>query len=387
MAIRLPKPKKAQSLPPIEPSFDNVHQVNEMQADEIIATDASTSFVTLTEMHEGFNNRRFFDWHGRVSHVQFLAYSTFNALIALMLVALPFVMIGGFQGMVNASSEQLPMSLLGASSVGVAVLFYLQLAVSKRRFNDLNKTGWLALLMLVPGMNILVYLYLLAVKGSEGANYYGLPARPATQLKTVLMVLIPLLVISLIGLLTQIVVPSYHSYHSYHSYQSYQAMKNNRDAQNNVIVTATNPSQSAQALPAIASAVAASTTQPKNLRTKAVVITGEQLGNGVASTPQPTAPANVNPTITTNQVSDTLANTPSRTNQMPEATIDTASPNTLNPDTPNPNSQNQGSNERAQTGSNPTTNAPNSSQASSQGVVSYEDFVKASEQQIFIDRR
>lgn len=374
MAIRLPKPKKAQSLPPIEPSFDNVHQV-----DEIIATEADTSFVTLTEIHEGFNNRRFFDWHGRVSRVQFLVYSTFNALIALMLVALLFVMIGGFQGMVNASSEQLPMSLLGASSVGVAVLLYLQLAVSKRRFNDLNKTGWLALLMLVPGVNILVYLYLLAVEGTAGANYYGLPARPATQLKTVLMVLIPLLVISLIGLLTQIVVPSYQSY------QSYQAMKNNKDAQNNVIVTATNPSQSAQILPATASAVAASSTQPENLRTEAVVITGEQLGNGVASTPQPTAPANVNPATTTNQVSDMLANTPSRTNQMPEAPTDTAiNPNTLNlnPNSSNPNIPNSASDERAQTGSNPTANATNS-----QGVVSYEDFVKASEQQIFIDRR
>ena len=352
MAIRLPKPKKAQSLPPIAPSFDNVHQV-----DEIIATEAGTSFVTLTEIHEGFNNRRFFDWYGRVSRVQFLAYSTFNVLIALMLVALLFVMIGGFQGMVNASNEQLPMSLLGASSVGGAVLFYLQLAVSKRRFNDLNKTGWLALLMLVPGVNILVYLYLLAVEGTAGANYYGLPARPATQLKTVLMVLIPLLVISFIGLLTQVVVPSYQSY------QSYQAMKNNKDAQNNVIVTATNPSQSAQISPATASAVAASTTQPENLRTEAVVITGEQLGNAVASTPQPTTPANVNPATTTNQVSDMLANTPT----------DTA----INSNTPN-----SASDERAQTGNNPITNATNN-----QGVVSYEDFVKASEQQIFIDRR
>lgn len=379
MAIRLPKPKKAQSLPPIEPSFDNVHQVDEMQADEIIETEASTSFVTLTKIHEGFNNRRFFDWHGRVSRVQFLAYSTFNALIALMLVAFLFVMIGGFQGMVNASSEQLPMSLLGASSVGVAVLFYLQLAVSKRRFNDLNKTGWLALLMLVPGVNILVYLYLLAVEGTAGANYYGLPARPATQLKTVLMVLIPLLVISLIGLLTQVVVPSYHSYQSY---QSYQAIRNSRDAQNNVIVTATNASQSVQTLPATASAVAASTAQPENLRTEAVVITGEQLGNGVASTPQPTAPANVNPATIINQVSDTLANTPSVTNQMPELPTDAANTNSPNPNSSNPNNLNQGSNERAQTGSNPTTNATNS-----QGVVSYEDFVKASEQQIFIDRR
>ncbi|MFO1365039.1 MAG: hypothetical protein U1E91_02745 [Moraxella sp.] len=108
-------------------------------------------------------------------------------------------------------------------------------------------------------MNILVYLYLLAVKGSEGANYYGLPARPATQLKTVLMVLIPLLVMSLIGLLTQVVVPSYHSY---------QAIRNSREAQNNVIVTATNPIQSAQISPATASAVAASTTQPENFKNR-----------------------------------------------------------------------------------------------------------------------
>lgn len=376
MAIRLPKPKKAQSLPPIELSFDNLHQVDDMQADEIIATEAGTSFVTLTEMHAGFNNRRFFDWHGRVSRVQFLAYSTFNALIALMLVALLFVMIGGFQGMANASSEQLPMSLLGASSVGVAVLFYLQLAVSKRRFNDLNKTGRLALLMLVPGVNILVYLYLLAVEGTAGGNFYGLPARPATQLKTVLMVLIPILVMSLIGLLTQVVVPSYQSY------QSYQAIRNSRDAQNNVIVTTTNPSQSSQTLPATASAVAASTTPPENLRTEAVVITGEQLGNGVASTPQPPAPANVNPATTTNQVSDTLSYTPSRTNQMPEAPTDAANYNSPNPNTQNLNTPNQGSNERTQTSNNPTTNATNSP-----GVVSYEDFVKASEQQIFIDRR
>ena len=105
-----------------------------------------------------------------------------------------------------------------------------------------------------------------------------------------------------------------------------------------------------------------------------MVITGEQLGNGVASTPQPTAPANVNPAITTNQVSDTLANTPA------ETAINSNS--STNPNTQNPNTPNQGSNERAQTGSNPTANATNS-----QGVVSYEDFVKASEQQIFIDRR
>ena len=80
---------------------------------------------------------------------------------------------------------------------------------------------------------------------------------------------------SLIGLLTQVVVPSYHSY------QAIKVTNDENKAQNNVIVTATNPINRRRYRLQLLQQFA-STTQPENLRTEAVVITGEQLGNGVA---------------------------------------------------------------------------------------------------------
>ncbi|MFO1365040.1 MAG: hypothetical protein U1E91_02740 [Moraxella sp.] len=52
--------------------------------------------------------------------------------------------------MVNASSEQLPMSLLGASSVVWWFCFIYSLPLANGASMTLTK-GWLALLMLVPG--------------------------------------------------------------------------------------------------------------------------------------------------------------------------------------------------------------------------------------------
>lgn len=41
------------------------------------------------------------------------------------------------------------------------------------RCHDLDKTGWLALLLLVPYLNILFLIYLLVKKGTDGPNTYG----------------------------------------------------------------------------------------------------------------------------------------------------------------------------------------------------------------------
>ena len=121
------------------------------------------------------------------------------------------------------------------------------------------------------------------------------------------------------------------------------------------------PSQSAQILPATASAVAASTPLNQNLRTEAVVITGEQLGNGVAS-PQPTRQRMSIPPQPPIKCQTCLP-IRRRTNQMPEAPTDAANSNTSNP-------RFKWARRRAVI---QQQNAPNSSQ----GVVSYEDFVKA----------
>ena len=44
-----------------------------------------------------------------------------------------------------------------------------------KRLHDLNKTGWLYLLGIVPIVNIFFALYLIFIKGTEGDNQYGSP--------------------------------------------------------------------------------------------------------------------------------------------------------------------------------------------------------------------
>lgn len=42
-----------------------------------------------------------------------------------------------------------------------------------RRLHDLNKTGWLCLIMLIPVINTLFGIYLLFAPGTVGYNDYG----------------------------------------------------------------------------------------------------------------------------------------------------------------------------------------------------------------------
>lgn len=43
----------------------------------------------------------------------------------------------------------------------------------ERRLHDLDKSGWWMLLLCVPLVNILFYIYILFFKGTEGPNQYG----------------------------------------------------------------------------------------------------------------------------------------------------------------------------------------------------------------------
>ena len=48
---------------------------------------------------------------------------------------------------------------------------YLMLSI--RRLHDLNKSGWLILIAIVPLIDIAFFIYLLACQGTRGNNDYG----------------------------------------------------------------------------------------------------------------------------------------------------------------------------------------------------------------------
>ena len=60
--------------------------------------------------------------------------------------------------------------------LGLFFFFWLHLALSAKRFHDLGNSGWFVLLLPVPIIGFLWFLYLLFGRGQDGDNDYG-PAR------------------------------------------------------------------------------------------------------------------------------------------------------------------------------------------------------------------
>ena len=72
------------------------------------------------------------------------------------------------------------MGVMEAGDVGVLIGLvmvvasaYMSITLGIRRFHDLDKSGWLVLLCLIPVVNFFVGLYMLFAKGTTGPNKYG----------------------------------------------------------------------------------------------------------------------------------------------------------------------------------------------------------------------
>ncbi|MAQ35786.1 MULTISPECIES: DUF805 domain-containing protein [Thioclava] len=71
-------------------------------------------------------------------------------------------------------------SLLGG--IFSLVVFLPSLAVLVRRLHDTDRTGWWALIALIPLIGTLVLLFFTVQRGSTGGNRFGPPALPPHQM-------------------------------------------------------------------------------------------------------------------------------------------------------------------------------------------------------------
>jgi uncharacterized membrane protein YhaH (DUF805 family) len=66
----------------------------------------------------------------------------------------------------------------GEAATGIFILVLLALiipqsAVQVRRFHDQDKSGWFALLNLIPYLGALIVLVFMMIEGTTGENQYG----------------------------------------------------------------------------------------------------------------------------------------------------------------------------------------------------------------------
>lgn len=146
-----------------------------------------------------------FSWHGRIGRLRYLAYSW--GVMAL---------VGGAGGIAAALFIPLLLkSSLGGMSMVIALglLVYLPIVVAafvfaKRRLNDLDKSGWFGLLLLLPAVNMLFGLYLTFAPGSPRGNRYG--PRPEGNSTGVVVVSVGL--VALIAISVAVALPAYQKY-------------------------------------------------------------------------------------------------------------------------------------------------------------------------------
>lgn len=148
--------------------------------------------------------RRSFSWRGRFTRSEF-------AIARLGFVLLGLLVLGGAMALVMLTGGE--QNRTGMILVGVLVLLWIPAALAVtlgstiRRLNDLGQSPWLVLLALLPCMNLLFLVYLLAAQGREAAAPAATSGVPVAVLVVVLAVLV-LAVPMTVGMIAAIAIPS-----------------------------------------------------------------------------------------------------------------------------------------------------------------------------------
>lgn len=151
---------------------------------------------------------------GRFGRLSYLGWIFIINVFTILLFASLGLLWGSLYGAngVDVASERVGLSIGLLSLLIYLVLFYFSIVFIIRRFHDLNRTGWLSLLLIVPLVNIIMILYLLFARGSEGANNYGLPHQTKTWEKVCAWLGVIVLPLALVGVVAAIALPAYQDY-------------------------------------------------------------------------------------------------------------------------------------------------------------------------------
>ena len=142
---------------------------------------------------------KFFSPAARINRLRYWAHGAVFAIAFYVLLA-----VGGALFALVSPWVGVPIIV-----AGYIILLVFSVIVMIQRLHDLNKTGWMCLLSLVPLANLYLFVILIFFKGTPGRNNYGLPTPPNKTWHWVLAVGFP--VVALILLLV-FALPAYQQY-------------------------------------------------------------------------------------------------------------------------------------------------------------------------------
>lgn len=155
----------------------------------------------LTTDDQAVGEIKFFSPSSRINRLRYWAHSmlfTFAMIGVFLVVALVAAFVSTTVGII-----------LGGIAYLAMVVFSFILII--QRLHDLNKTGWMSLLAIVPFANIYLMVLVIFFKGTEGRNNYGLQTPPNKTWHWILAFTFPVLM-ALVGIFAAISLPAYQDY-------------------------------------------------------------------------------------------------------------------------------------------------------------------------------
>lgn len=151
----------------------------------------------ITGAATSYGEIKVFSAKGRIGRVRYIGYSAgMTILIGIALGVLSAVMgkIGG---------PDVAAIVMGASYVAI---FVVMLLLTIQRAHDFNASGWLAILAIVPLVNLIFWF----IPGTDGENRFG-PETPPNGTGAILLALI-LPAVFILGIVAAIAIPAYQDY-------------------------------------------------------------------------------------------------------------------------------------------------------------------------------
>lgn len=156
------------------------------------------SDITQSDIDESYQPR-IFALKGRIGRLRYLSYNLAYTISFIFLTFLSDWLTTGN-------------TIVGGVFALVLLVPYLCFTISAqcRRLNDLNRSGWWALLLIVPFVNIIFWLYLTFAPGTKINNKFGPRPYPTPKALVILAIIGVFVYIS--GVLAAIAIPAYQEY-------------------------------------------------------------------------------------------------------------------------------------------------------------------------------
>ena len=147
---------------------------------------------------ETYSEVKPFSVSGRIGRVRFFGY----IMVFSLLIYVPFIVLGLVLAAVGVPKAVL-MDMVG---IGYVVVMVLNFMLAIQRAHDFNRSGWMALLVFIPLLNIIFWV----LPGTDGENRFGKKTPPNPGWLVWLMMIS--LILGLVGIFAAIALPAYKGY-------------------------------------------------------------------------------------------------------------------------------------------------------------------------------